>query len=143
MTRDKDCIFCKILNEEIKTRTPIYADEHSFVFLSNAPVSHGHALVIPQDHFENMLEIPDDYLAQMAPVIKKTAQAVKDATGATGVNVSINNGHSAGQVVLHAHFHVIPRFNGDGFKHWDGKSYSGDQDVEIAEKIKSAIEKTA
>ena len=139
MTRDPNCIFCKILDEEIKTRTPIYSDAHSFVFLSNSPVNPGHALVISQDHFENMLEIPDDYLAKMAPVLKKTAQAVKDATGATGVNVSINNGHTAGQVIFHAHFHVIPRFAKDGFRHWEGSSYSGDSDIEMAEKIKSAL----
>ena len=141
MTRNPKCIFCKILNEEIKARTPIYQDEHSFVFLSNAPINPGHALVIPRDHFADLLDMPSDYFSAMAPTIKRTSQAVKDATGASGVNVAINNGHTAGQAVFHAHFHVIPRFAGDGYLSWEsGRTYSGDDDIKMSEKIKAALQ---
>lgn len=57
----------------------------------------------------------------MGLILQKLAKAVKDSTKADGLNVIMNNESSAGQLVFHAHIHLIPRFEGDGFAHWRGQ----------------------
>jgi len=133
-----DCIFCKIIKGEIPTQTKIYEDKNTFVFLSNGPLNFGHALVIPYHHYESVLELPDEVFCQMAPILKKTALAVKAATEADGFNITINNGKASGQAIFHAHFHVIPRYHNDGYKSWENdKKYKAGEDKAMAEKIKS------
>jgi len=130
-----DCIFCKIAEGEIPA-DKIYEDENCLAFLDITPVNPGHALLIPKAHYENLHELPDELLSKMAPVIKKIADAVKKGTDAEGINIGMNNGEAAGQIVPHAHFHIIPRFSGDGHKHWKGGSYAEEEAKKTAEKIK-------
>jgi len=120
---DKDCLFCKILRGEIPSAT-IYETHSVLAFLDIAPIRPGHALVIPKVHAASLWELPagigDDLLAALQAV----GRAVREATGATGINVVMNNGASAGQLVPHAHIHVIPRVEGDGLKPWPGTPYA-------------------
>ncbi len=133
-----DCIFCKIVKGEIPCNK-VYEDDNVLVLLDIAPVNKGHCLVIPKEHHVDIFETPDELLAEMAKVVKKTAIAVKEGVGVEGVNVKINNGKVAGQVVFHHHIHVIPRFEGDGLNLWSGKSYGeGEADLYL-EKIKNHI----
>ncbi|KAH8108025.1 HIT-like domain-containing protein, partial [Cristinia sonorae] len=83
----------------------VYETEHSLAFLDISPVSEGHTQVIPKYHAKTLLEMPDEYLADIGPVLKKVAAA----TGAEQYNVLQNNGKLAFQHVDHVHFHVIPK----------------------------------
>jgi hypothetical protein len=60
------------------------------------------------------MDMPPTVAAKVLSELPRLARLVKAATGADGVNILQNNGASAGQVVFHAHFHVVPRFEGDG-----------------------------
>ena len=61
------------------------------------------------------------------------------STGATGINIGVNNYKSSGQVVFHTHLHVIPRHDNDGLKSWPHGKYSEGEMNEWAEKIKKNL----
>ena len=73
------------------------------------------------------------------PTCQKISIAVKQGVNADGINIIMNNDSAAGQIVPHAHFHVIPRLADDGYRHWPGKSFPKEESAKIAEKIKSAL----
>ncbi|HEY4512866.1 MAG TPA: HIT family protein [Candidatus Paceibacterota bacterium] len=134
----KDCIFCKIVKGEIPS-CKIYEDSDTLAFLDIAPVNPGHTLVIPKEHFENLYTLPDETLAGLILTAKKIAQAIKKGIGADGVNIGMNNEKSGGQVIFHAHLHIIPRIEGDGLKLWPQKSYKEGEAESVAEKIKESL----
>ena len=111
--KDDNCIFCRIANGEIPSRT-IYEDDQFRVILDNGPATRGHALVLPKEHYANLYEIPAETLAAAAGVVKKVAAMEKEKLGADGMNIVQNNGLTAGQTVMHFHIHIIPRYENDG-----------------------------
>lgn len=133
-----ECLFCKIIKGEVPS-TKVYEDDTVFAFLDIAPVNPGHTLVIPKEHSPNLYEIDDDTLCKITAVTKKLSIAIKKALDADGINLEMNNDSVAGQVIFHAHIHIVPRFEGDGLKHWPGKNYEGGHQEEVAEKIKNAL----
>lgn len=135
---ETDCIFCKIVAGDIPS-TKVYEDDTTLAFLDIRPVNHGHTLVIPKAHYRNILDIPEDVFLDVARTIKKVAPAVKIGAGAEGVNVSSSHEPAAGQEVFHLHFHIIPRFAGDGLRHWPQGSYSEGEADTISEKIKKSL----
>ena len=73
-----------------------------------SPASIGHTLVVTREHYENIYEVPEKLLAEMAAVVKRVCVAVKKTVNADGIKVIQLNGVAAGQVVMHLHIHVIP-----------------------------------
>ena len=128
------CIFCKIIAGEIPSYK-IYEDEKTFAFLDIKPIHPGHILVIPKKHYQNMEEISDNDLQALILVVKKLGAALKSKLGVIGYNIHENNDLIAGQAVPHLHFHIIPRIEGDGFKHWDGATYNPGEAEEIVKKL--------
>lgn len=133
-----DCLFCKIIAGEIPSEK-IYENEHVYAFLDINPVNPGHTLVIPKRHAANLYETPDEDLAQAISAVKRLSVAVKRALAADGINIEMNNDPVAGQVIFHTHFHVIPRFEGDGRELWKGKACEEKQWKETAEKIRAVL----
>ena len=132
------CVFCKIIKGELPA-TKLYEDDTALAFLDISPVNIGHTLVIPKEHFENILETPEDTIAHMMKVVKKISHGM-EALKPDGININMNNKSAAGQVVFHSHIHVIPRFIGDGFGLWHGKRpYNDGEKEEVAEKITNAL----
>ena len=118
----------------------LYENDEVLAFLDIFPVNSGHALVIPKDHIENIYGIPDETLCRVTIEVKRVALAIKHALDADGVNIIMNNEEAAGQVIHHAHFHIIPRFKDDGFKHWPFKTIEKEELTMLQEKIKKAID---
>jgi histidine triad (HIT) family protein len=133
-----DCIFCKIIRGEIPSYK-IYEDDETLAFLSTGPNNPGHTLVIPKDHVENVYEMDENHYGPVMRAVKKVAVAVKKGVNADGINVHMNNDGPAGQVIFHAHIHIIPRFKGDGLTHWPGKQYKVGEAESIAPKIQAAL----
>lgn len=130
----KDCIFCKIVKGGIPS-LEIFQDGMVKVFLDLHPVSKGHLLVIPKDHYEDVLDCPDEVLSHLIKISKKMAQLLKEKLGADAINIVNNSGLEAGQEVFHLHFHIVPRYKGDGMKlDLIGKKDLGD-DLEEVRKI--------
>lgn len=105
----EDCLFCKIANGEIPSKT-IYEDEMFRVILDLAPASKGHALILSKSHADNLFELPEETAAAAMKLAKKLASKMKDALCADGFNLLQNNGESAGQTIFHFHMHLIPRY---------------------------------
>ena len=133
-----DCIFCKIIAGEIPA-TKVYEDEHTLAFLDITPVNPGHTLIIPKVHYENIFVAPEETLVYMMKTIKKVSHGIKDGLEISNMNIAMNNGADSGQVVFHAHIHLIPRHAHDGHGRWHGKKYAEGEESIIAEKIKGAL----
>ena len=135
----QDCIFCKIAAGDIPC-SKVYEDDSVIAFLDIAPLSDGHTLVIPKCHFERFDQCPPELLADISACTGKIASAVVSGLGCDGYNVLCNNGTAAGQEVNHVHFHVIPRYSGDGvFAQWRSKSYPEGQAEIVLNKILNNI----
>ncbi|MBP3604146.1 MAG: HIT family protein [Lachnospiraceae bacterium] len=111
--RDDNCIFCKIAAGEIPSRV-LHEDEQFRVILDLAPVTRGHALILPKNHYANLYELPEDVAADVMKLAKKMAGTMTEKLGCTGFNLLQNNGEIAGQTVKHFHLHLIPRYDEDG-----------------------------
>ena len=139
------CPFCNIASGQAPASI-VYEDATVLAFMDLNPASIGHTLVIPREHWENMYEIPEKTLAEMAPVIKQICVAVKKTVGAEGISILQLNGKAACQVVMHFHVHVIPRFSKDAISKGPGalaksqgfKSDRGNLD-EIAKRIQEKL----
>lgn len=134
-----DCIFCKIATGRLPA-TKIYEDQVAIAFLDIGPVSDGHTLVIPKQHFEKLHDCPSDLLGQVTKCISKVAKAVAAAMNSEAYNVLCNNGRAAGQIVNHLHFHIIPRNTGDAvFDRWPAYQYQAGMIEMIAARIREKL----
>lgn len=106
-----DCIFCKIANGEIPSDT-VYEDEHYRAILDLSPAVKGHTLIIPKEHFDDLLSADDETLSTVLKTAQHIGGAMMQALGCDGFNVLQNNGEAAGQSVRHLHVHIVPRYNG-------------------------------
>lgn len=111
--KKEDCIFCKIANGEIPSKS-IYEDDYFRVILDLGPATKGHALILPKEHADNLYELSDEVAAAVLPVAKKVAAKMKENLKCDGLNLVQNNGEVAGQTVMHFHLHMIPRYENDG-----------------------------
>ena len=121
--KNQDCIFCKIVAGEIPC-LKIYETDLILGFLDIAPVNKGHALVIPKGHYKNLWAVPAELGQEILTAAQIAGEAIVRATNADGLNLLMNNNAAAGQLVFHAHFHLVPRFSGDGFSHWEQSEYN-------------------
>ena len=111
--KDENCIFCKIANGGIPSAT-LYEDEDFRVILDLGPATRGHALILPKEHYANVIVLPEEVTAKAFILAKKMAAKMMEVLHCDGVNVVQNNGEAAGQTVFHFHIHLIPRYEGDG-----------------------------
>jgi histidine triad (HIT) family protein len=111
-----DCIFCKIIKNEIPS-VKVYEDDRVFAFLDINPLNDGHLLVIP-------------------------TAAVKKALNPEGINLMQLNGKAANQVVPHLHVHIVPRWFGDGLTICKWELVAGDMEKlkAVGEQIQEALE---
>ena len=134
--QNPECIFCKIVAGQIPA-TKIYEDDKVLAFMDIGPISDGHVLVVPKQHYEKVHECPPEVLADIGARLGKIAGAVSSAMNSDGYNVLCNNGRAAGQLVDHLHFHIIPRMTGDGiFNRWPSFKYPEGKMTKLAEKIR-------
>ena len=132
---NNDCIFCKIANGEIPSKT-VYEDENFRVILDLGPATKGHALILPKEHYANLFELPEDTAAAAMKVAKKLSAQMVENLGADGLNLVQNNGEVAGQTVKHFHLHLIPRYKDDGQNIlWKPGEVSQDELEEIRRQI--------
>lgn len=134
-----DCIFCKIIEGNIPAEK-VYEDDLFIAILDINPVNKGHLLVLPKKHSENIFDLDEPEISNVMKVIKKLSKALIDILNAEGINIIQNNCKAAGQIIFHSHFHIIPRYLGDGIKIGmiHGK-YNEGEIKEFANKIRSGI----
>jgi len=134
-----DCLFCRIAAGEEPAHL-VLEDEHCFAFLDTRPLFWGHTLLVPRPHHEALWDLPDELLAPVFANAKRLSLAVRDAMGAQGSFVAMNNVVS--QSVPHLHVHVVPRVRKDGLRgfFWPRTSYeSDDQAAEVGARIRAEL----
>ncbi|MEM1071264.1 MAG: HIT family protein [Planctomycetota bacterium] len=135
-----DTIFTKILRGEIPCHR-VYEDEHVLAFLDIGPLAHGHTLVIPKEPAPTLDRLSDDAAAALGRALPRVCRAVCSVTGTRDYNVLQNNGEAAGQVVMHLHFHIIPKPASDAGLTVQWKpGRLGDDPASLAAEIADAIE---
>jgi histidine triad (HIT) family protein len=144
-------IFSRIIRGEIPCHK-VYEDAHVFAFLDINPVSPGHTLVIPKQEAVTLADLDDEHAAALGRALPRVARAIKQVTGCPAYNLLQNNGELAGQVVMHAHVHLIPRYaegsagGGNGGRGGSGLSYQWPaskldpaEGAALAERLRGAI----
>lgn len=134
----EDTIFTKIIRREIPAEI-LYEDDETLAFLDINPVNPGHTLVIPKKPARNIFDIDEaDWIAVMRTV-HKLARVIREATGADGINIDVNNEPEAGQDVFHSHVHIVPRFAGDMHIMRPHKKYAPGEAEAVAKKIRANL----
>ena len=133
-----DCIFCKIVAKEIPANV-VYETPDVLAFLDLKPINPGHTLVVPKAHSEGIADISEKDLHAVISTVQKISQALKSTIRPDGINIGQNNGKSAGQIIFHTHFHVIPRFDTDGLKAWHRENPDISKQEDIAKTLSSAL----
>jgi len=105
-----DCIFCKIVKKEISSKI-ITETKNSIAFLDAFPLSVGHTLVIPKNHYEKVQDMTDVDNNDLFDTVHKVIPKVDKLTGST--LLAIHNGKDSGQEIPHVHVHLIPRNTDD------------------------------
>jgi len=109
--KDASCIFCRIAKKQAPGSI-IYEDETAMAFLDTRPLSEGHTLVIPKEHYKDILEIPEEVLCHVHRISGRIAIALKKAFKVDGISIFQQNGKAANQEIFHLHVHVVPRYEG-------------------------------
>ncbi len=113
MAYDHNNIFAKILRGEADAHV-VLDEEHCLAFMDLMPQSPGHTLIIPREPAQDIFDLSAESLAVLTATTQRVARAVKAAFQPAGMMIAQLNGVDAGQTVFHIHFHVIPRYPGEG-----------------------------
>jgi histidine triad (HIT) family protein len=109
----KECIFCKIAAGQIDI-FKVFENDTIIAFFDYSPINAYHTLVIPKKHFQNIFDIDEADLIEVTKAIKNISILYKEKLDINNVQIMNNSGHDAQQEVMHVHFHIIPRYDGDG-----------------------------
>jgi histidine triad (HIT) family protein len=115
MAHDLDhCTFCNLIHGAAEV-SMCHEDADSIAFMDIQPVNNGHVLVVPREHYESLLEVPQELGLHLFKVSMRLANAITHVTGCKDLNIVVSSGEEAGQDEPHFHVHLIPRRAGDGF----------------------------
>lgn len=131
-------LFSKIIAGEIPSEK-VYEDDKTYAFLDINPTNFGHTLVVPKNCSENIYDITDEDWVAIMRTVRMLAPKIKEALGAEGINIIMNNEQPAGQIVPYTHVHIIPRYKTDGFKHWKGVPYQEGEITKVGKKIRMSL----
>ncbi len=133
-----DCIFCKIVAGDIPSYQ-VYEDDQVMAFFDILPISPGHTIIVPKKHVADLEDLSDAEMTALALAVKKIGKAVMDGLGVKGYSVFLDNKSAANQHVPHAHFHLVPRAEGDGLERWPQSGYSEGEAEEFLKNLKKAL----
>jgi histidine triad (HIT) family protein len=135
----KPCIFCEIV-AGARPAAIVYRDELVLAFLDHAPRNPGHVLIVPVVHAADLVSTPAATAARMTVVAQRIARAIRRADlRADGFNFIANTGGAAGQMVFHAHLHVMPRVAGDAGLGAPRERVAMDVLAPVAARIRAAL----
>jgi histidine triad (HIT) family protein len=136
---DAGCVFCRIVAGQIPCYK-VYEDDVLVSFLDIGPIVFGHTLVVPKAHYRTVMETPAELLAALNARLPALTRAVLEATGRRACHVLANNGTEASQAVDHLHYHILPRYEGDGYRlNWPAAKLDGAEAAGLRAKIQAAL----
>jgi histidine triad (HIT) family protein len=141
------CPFCELLagdESEHNSQNDIVF-QNKFVTATISPkwwgINKGHVIVVPNTHYENIYDTPDDILGEVYKVVKKISIAMRTTYGCEGISTRQHNEPAGNQDVWHLHVHVFPRYEGDRlYQNQDDKDFfSSDERAPYAEKLRAYL----
>ena len=103
------CLFCNV-----KKSGCAYENELAYVSYDTYPVTKHHCLIIPKRHVKDYFDLNKDELLACHELIKTVKEKIlHEDKSVKGFNLGTNIGKISGQSILHCHFHLIPRREGD------------------------------
>lgn len=133
------CVFCRISAGEIQQSQVVYRDGTVAAFMSHGALNPGHVLIVPVAHATSFTDIPDSTTAAMMRLAKRIVHAITLAgITAEGFNIRMNSGKAAGQEVMHAHLHIVPRFKDEQLNAKSERVPDAELDA-IAARIRAAL----
>lgn len=135
----KACTFCGIVGGELAAHT-VLEERDLVAFLDRRPVFKGHLLLVPRVHVETLADVGQEQVGPLFVAAQRLSVAVRDAMGAEGTFVAMNN--KVSQSVPHLHVHIVPRTKGDGLRgfFWPRVAYAGEEEMaEVAGRIREAL----
>jgi diadenosine tetraphosphate (Ap4A) HIT family hydrolase len=102
------CPFCDPASSPIRVENDV-----AFAIPDAFPVAEGHTLVIPKRHVASLFDLSEEEQAGIWRLVAAVRSVLVMDLRPDGFNIGINDGEAAGQTVMHAHVHVIPRRMGD------------------------------
>ena len=102
-----ECLFFKIINGEIPTKL-LYEDELVMVIMDAYLIVDGHALIIPKEHYDTFMDIPDELISHINKIAKKYTTHIMERLNAKELTVQVNYGNS--QKIKHYHMHLLPNY---------------------------------
>ena len=129
------CLFCRIVRGEIPS-VRVGETARTLSILDAYPVTEGHLLILTKTHHEQLHEVPAETLHELALEAGRLSRALVEKLSVCSYNLVQNNGKASGQLVPHAHWHLIPRHEGDGLiKAMPGKKREPGYYAETAKKL--------
>jgi histidine triad (HIT) family protein len=114
MADKEHCTFCNLIRGAAEVSI-CHEDSDAIAFMDIQPVNNGHVLVVPREHYESLLEVPEELGLHLFRMTMQLANAVRRVSGCEDLNLVVSSGEAAGQDEPHFHVHIIPRRVGDGF----------------------------
>lgn len=102
-----ECLFCRIVNNEVPSYR-LYEDDVLIVTMDAYPNVDGHVLIIPKNHYDTFMDIPNDVLLHINEVAKKYTNHIMDRLNAKELSLLVNYGNA--QKIKHYHLHLLPNF---------------------------------
>jgi len=133
------CRFCAIVRGDVEAHL-VLEDDETLAFLDSRPLFPGHSLLVPREHVETLVDLPDGLLSPFFANARLLARAMEVGMGAEGSFVAINNRVS--QSVPHLHLHVVPRTKGDGLRgfFWPRQKYRDDAHAaETRDRLRATV----
>lgn len=146
---DYICPICLGIKEEVSDKTLLlpqdiaYKDELCTAFINSFWIKNnpGHVIVVPNKHFENIYDLPDDLGAHIFAIAKKISIVMKETYNCEGITLLQNNEPAGGQHAFHYHLHIFPRYEGDDLhKYMDAKQLADPSErLTFATKLRASL----
>ena len=125
------CAFCRIASGEASADR-VFEDDRTLAFLDIHPAGEGHTLIVPKEHVQDVWDVEPELWAAVWESSRRVAGAIRSAFDPDGLHVRQANGPLGGQVVMHLHVHLIPRYSAERAPRLPGPA-------EVAERIRAAL----
>lgn len=130
----EECVFCSLAKQR---DSHVYEDKDCYAVLDKYPSEYGHMLVISKEHYENVLEAPENIISGMFLVARRLGKNAKKKLNASGLAIATNTGADAGQIIFHFHIHVIPKYSEKRMGFMRHKELTQKEVGELRDKLKS------
>lgn len=130
------CDFCKIADKQLPAHV-VYENQNVIAFLDYEPIHEGHTLICPKEHVDSIDKLSEEVVSDIMKAAGRLVRAFREIYGNDSYSIMQNGGKCCDYG--HAHFHIFPRYDNDGFG-WVYHEGESEYSESIAEKIKEQIE---